>query len=244
VEVVPTSKRVESTANTTLELVSVHLPKTAGHALRRVLERHYGDEAVMNDYDDNPASPISQFQLDPNGFRRRCELSNEMPGNGYRAVHGHFHPDKYNSLKSVVRITFLRDPVSRLLSHYFFWLALPDTAEASNNPLHTYMLQQNLSILEFAKLPIIRYFTTRVFFGGVDMTDFDLIGRQENYANDLKTLCRLIGYKNGTNEYVNANPDPGYQDRVSPRTVSELRAILADEIEFYNRWSGRGIDWL
>src|SRR5262249_25549296 len=157
-----------------------------------------------------------------------------------RAVHGHFHPNKYQSLDNVIRATFLREPVSRLLSHYYFWLNLPDTPEASGNPLHTYMLREKLSILEFARLPIIQDFTTGIFFKDVDMTTFDFIGRQECYLSDISKLGRLIGYRGNVNDFVNSNPVSDYQDDVKATVLAELRALLRDEIDFYHRWAGRG----
>jgi hypothetical protein len=224
-----------------VELISMHLPKAAGSSLRDMLLAHFGENDIHLDYNDNPADPRTMFHIDPVGFDIACSSGADLELDGKRAVHGHFHPNKYMTIGGAKRVTFLREPVSRLLSHYFFWQALPEPPARSGSPLHTYMLRHRLSILEFAKLPIIQRFMTGVFFKGVDMTAFDFIGRQENFSSDFEYLSRLINLSGGTDVRINDNPTTGYQDVVKQDVLDKLGSILAEDIDFYKRWAGYGI---
>jgi hypothetical protein len=44
-----------------MELISVHVPKTAGTSFWKVLEQIYGKENIYADYSDKPLDPASPF---------------------------------------------------------------------------------------------------------------------------------------------------------------------------------------
>ena len=101
-----------------IEVISVHVPKCAGVSLRHVFESAYGDDAILLDYGDRPADPTSPINLDPESFFDRC-VSEDVALTGKRVIHGHFNIRKYKGIYARCRITFLRDPIDRTISHYF-----------------------------------------------------------------------------------------------------------------------------
>src|SRR6185437_16889602 len=101
--------------------------------------------------------------------------------NGRKVVHGHFNIRKYKGVSARWRVTFLREPIDRALSHYFFWMKYP----RHGHRLHDYVLDNQLGFLEFARLPMIRRFYSAVFFDGVDMGHFSFIGFHERLEEDL-----------------------------------------------------------
>ncbi|MEP9366028.1 sulfotransferase family 2 domain-containing protein [Xanthobacter sp. VNH20] len=216
-----------------VELVSVHVPKCAGTSLRLAVQRAYGEAAVFADYADGVANPASPMNIDPVRFFARWRTADwaQFP---YRAVHGHFHPNKYLTLPARVRATFLRHPVNRLVSHYHFWRR---HWEDGPHPVRDYMNEQNLSLEEFAHLPTLRYFYTRLYFRDVDMGFFDFIGFHETAAEDVARLEKALGVTLELGR-DNTNTTPEYAralDEVScdAEQTRRLRALLNDDIAFY-----------
>lgn len=222
-----------------IELISVHLPKCAGVSFRQALERIYSPEAIYYDYDDHPSDPASPMNIDPDGFLKRHHREPSPELIGKKVVHGHFYVRKYELLKGCARIVFIRHPVERLISHYYFWLKLA----RSGHSLHEYVLDNNLSLLQFAQLPSTRYLYTRVYFREVDMKVFDFIGVFEDLPQETERLGRLLG-KKIVLERANANPDPAYVDQrrrimEDHEMVAALHASLAEDIRFYERVTNR-----
>ena len=228
-----------ATAEPGIELISVHVPKCAGNALLHGLQEVFGQDGVFRDYGDRPIDPASPMNLDPDGFLDRVERSGFTGPAQTRAIHGHFHIRKYRTVAAPLRVTFLRDPLDRLISHYFFWRMLPRHGHA----LHDYVLDQDLSIEQFAHLPLIRSLYTGVFFAGVDMAGFSFIGFHDRFEEDCLALGKLLGRSFGQ-ATVNANTDDRYgakRDEITSDTalLGRLRALLSGDIAFYDRLRAR-----
>ncbi|MFG1461529.1 sulfotransferase family 2 domain-containing protein [Xanthobacter sp. DSM 24535] len=218
---------------TGVELVSVHVPKCAGTSLRLALERAYGGTAVFWDYADGVGNPTSAMNIDPEGFFARWQAA-DWSTFPYRAIHGHFHPNKYRTLPAKVRATFLRHPLTRLVSHYYFWQR---RWEHGSHPVRDYVNERNLSLEAFAHLPIIRYFYTRLYFRDVDMASFDFIGFCETATEDFARLESALGMTLDLGR-ENMNTTPEYAGALEevhcdPAQTERLRALLSDDIAFY-----------
>lgn len=89
-------------------LLIMHIPKTAGTSLRRVAERHYERSQLIGIY------PGSTEQIEAFAARGRMPL----------AVIGHFRFGFHERLPAGGRyVTFLRDPVGQVVSHFNFLAA-------------------------------------------------------------------------------------------------------------------------
>jgi hypothetical protein len=221
-----------------VELISVHMPKCAGTSFRAALEEMYGKDAIHFDYDDRVADPAAPVNIDPVGFRERAIASGYPELHDKRVVHGHLHVGKYDGLPdSAKRITFLRDPVRRTISHYFFWRHY----RRHGHTIHDYMLDHDLDLVEFATLPSIAGFYRDVFFRGVEGNRFDLIGSVENLDRDVERLEELLGREVPVGR-TNPNPDPEYQRLVQDilddrATMHALEQALAGDIDLYRTWT-------
>ena len=97
-------------------LVFLHIPKTAGTTMRRILARQYGPAAVR----------ILDESRDPQAVRRFADLP-EREGLRVRAVAGHMGYGLHELVARPVRyLVFLRDPVERIVSHYYYVMRTPD----------------------------------------------------------------------------------------------------------------------
>jgi hypothetical protein len=215
-----------------LELISVHVPKCAGSSFLAALQGAYGVEGVQLDYDDHLADPASPINIDPDGFFERARSSGYPELAGRYAVHGHFHIDKYRAVtERCRRVTILRDPVDRTVSNYYFWQHLNRTGHT----LQDYVLDRRLSLVEFARLPIMRYFYERVMFRGVERELFDYVGSVETLDRDLLALSELLGRPLGM-VHANAGPEPESAAAQDGEIRAELTELLRDDIAFYRRW--------
>jgi hypothetical protein len=167
-----------------IELISVHIPKCAGTSFATVLDRIYG-KTLLGDQVDQPMDPERPFQKNFAAWKEEQDRKPAPPG--VRAIHGHFWAGKYDrQAPNARRVTWLRHPIKRLLSHYYFWMSKPELPHS----LHKHVVQNKLSFLEFAELPQVRNIMHDIFLRDRSLEEFEFVGIQEHFAEDLDSLCR------------------------------------------------------
>ena len=172
-------------------LISVHLPKTAGTSFEHSLRRHFGAQLERR-YADKP--------LHHHPLRRNLRAAREGLCGRHReeaspaCIHGHFLPLSYRHLarRADVRfVTWLREPIDRLLSHYHYWrrAADSDARDTLQDPMQDKvqrrMREENWSFEQFAQRRELRN-VYRAFLWGFPVERFDFIGITEHYASDLR----------------------------------------------------------
>jgi hypothetical protein len=209
-------------------LISVHVAKAGGSSLLKIFETAFGD-GLLRDYAENPADPTSPRLLDPDRYFARGQ---KIPG-GVDCVHGHFHPGKYEIPRDAVLSTILRDPVENIISIFTFWKSIGRGHDA----LHDYFMDQGLSILETAKLPLLRHLFSETYFGGFDMGRFDIIGRHDRRGVALEKLGALMGkrFEADVRENVTVASEERLAMAADPKLRAALEDILMRDIAFYER---------
>jgi hypothetical protein len=159
---------------------------------------------------------------------------------GKRAVHGHFRASKYRGIQANFRCAVIREPIARLVSHYYFWQTMP----RGTHRLHLEMLDGQLDLEEFAKLPSIRHFYTQNYFSGVSLEEFSFIGIFEEMPRAMAAIDQALGCTIDLG-FENRNESPVYRQEMenlqsdAPR-LRRLKNLLADDIQFYEacrtRW--------
>jgi sulfotransferase famil protein len=218
-----------------MDLISLHVPKCAGTSLRQALIDAYGEDQIHSDNDDRLLDPKSPANIDRPAFLREFNSKRDAILSGKRVVHGHFCMLKYQGVKGP-RVTILRDPVDRLISHYLFWKHLPPHGHS----LHDRFLAEDPSLAEFARIPGLRHFYRDVLFRDIDMGIFDLVGCVESMSQTIARLDKLTGR---TLKFERRNDNQCEHCRQQKIEISamasvlaELRDILADDIAFYDRY--------
>ncbi|MCH2051199.1 MAG: glycosyltransferase 61 family protein [Trichodesmium sp. ALOHA_ZT_67] len=213
-----------NTEDSTLELISIHVPKTAGTTFRKVLEQVYGLEAVIVDY--------------PGEHRKRFDNQWETRKSKIKVIHGHFGVNKYEKyFPEVKQIAWIRHPIHRLISHYFFWLNQP--LDKIQNSSQRFLVENQISLLEFAQLPDIRNITSR-FLNRRKITDFYFVGIQEFFQEDLIYLKEQLVWSDFEIEYTNKNNHSNYEEKLQnilldTKLIHQLEEINSDDVEFYQR---------
>jgi hypothetical protein len=182
-----------------LDIISVHFPKAGGTSLAASLRKRFGEDLAL-DYDHDPVHPNYALSEPPN-FAPNV-----------RAVHGHFRGDRYTG--PAFRMTFLREPVSTLISIYLFWRSYPESA----GQLHRRFLAERPDILAFARYPAIQNLMSETYFGGVDLHRFDFIGFHERRREDLRRLSRTLDIEFDSDLHLNK----------TRRAIDEEQHILSD----------------
>lgn len=164
-------------------LISLHLPKTAGISFGRSLKDYFGD-SLLTDYGDLPINtPVIKRKLKA---LQNCAINSAKSFHNIQCIHGHFLPLKYLSIgvrKDVYFVTWLREPVERLISHYYFW---QKTYDVKTSPLlHRKMVEEDWSLERFCFAPELRNFYSQ-FLWGFPLSRFDFIGVTEYYEDDLR----------------------------------------------------------
>lgn len=111
-------------------LIFLHIPKTAGTTLHRILERQYEASTIftIGNYEN-----IDDFKQIPESQKEKIRL---LKGHMYFGLHESFPQQS-------TYITIMRDPIERVISHYYYILSEP------SNQLHQEVISQNISLKDF-----------------------------------------------------------------------------------------------
>ncbi len=211
-----------------IELISVHIPKCAGTSFSTVLSRIYG-KSLLGDQVDQPMDPAMPFQKDFAAWKE--EQDRKSVPDGVRCIHGHFWAGKYDKqAPDAQRVTWLRHPIKRLLSHYYFWMSKPELPHS----LHKHVVQNKLSFLEFAQLPQLQNTMQNIFLRGRSLDEFDFVGIQEHFAEDLDTLCRQMKWPKQQMPEERRTVHKDYRpDGLDADTEKKLRALNEADMALY-----------
>lgn len=167
-------------------IISVHIPKTGGTTFLDVLKAT-AQEILYMDYGEGiiPTSLYRKGELISESFESIADIES-LPGRS--VIHGHFRFAKYaNQFPRAAYVTWLRDPVERLASHYFFW----QRGRFMEDPLCNKVLSEKMTLEEFAQLDVARNVQYRFLSPG-GAQSFDFIGITEEYERSLELFRRLI----------------------------------------------------
>ncbi|WP_435008177.1 hypothetical protein P12x_005454 [Tundrisphaera lichenicola] len=222
-----------------MEVISVHVPKTAGSTFGNLLTTIHGVDRVYKDYEDYPMNPLSRYNLDREGWRESARAEVQSIGEPYRAVHGHFAIRKYDGFfPEARRIAWVRHPAAWVTSLYYFWKGLKELPPGSPNPLIVRLRNEDLPLREFAEDPTVRDRIAGTFLEGLEPEAFFFLGVQEHFDSEIRDLIGMMGWPEVSAGFENRNPVPGYADRsreiLGDRTLTELLiALNPRDMELY-----------
>jgi hypothetical protein len=215
-------------------IVSLHFPKTAGTSFARSLEEHFGG-AFLRDYAD---LPINAPALERNRHAVQACLENERKDfSNVECIHGHFLPLKYLLLgvrREVKFITWMREPVERLASHYGYWLNSYNPSTAPS--LHRRVVEEKWSLERFCLGPELQNFYGQ-FLWGFSLERFDFVGIVEHYEEDF-AYCAETFLGRRLPVYQENVGRKGSEQAVHVRDEEFRRAVEAHhrhDVELYQR---------
>ena len=207
-----------------LELISVHIPKCGGTTFSNILRRIYGDKYYR-------VTDISQL--------------NDIDTN-IRCMHGHYHfnPKWLKIYPNAKVCVWIRNPVDRLISYYYFWANFKFPFGTSPNKHHLELLEKRYGLIEFAKKSWMKN-KMFDFIENISLQDIDFIGDISNYDSDLRRLSKIMDWNDSLiQEYqvLNANeynqPIFGEKLNITKEDKEELACILDQDIRRYEYITG------
>lgn len=204
-------------------LISAHIPKTAGVSFRNILCKQYG------------SSYFQYYWKITNAFG---EVVDQLPATA-GCVHGHFvASDLVNRFPNSEVVTWVRDPVDRVLSSYYYRLREPDWQHPVCRQLH----EEKLDIIEYARLELVRNEMAR-FMGTLRPEDFDFIGITERFEQSLAWFCQRFNLPKHPVRRDNCNPDHvGTRYVLKPEIRAEILRLNEADEEIYRKCLERTFD--
>lgn len=211
------------------------MPKTAGVSFRATLEEHFG-EGFRHDYADYPLNQTPELRNASALLAKRSidplEYSSAL------CVHGHLLPMKYLGLaqhRDCKFVTWLREPLARLVSHYHYWHFTYDKASPTTAALHRRVVEESWTLKQFCLSDELRNVYSQ-FLSGFPVTALDFIGITEFYDDDLRYFSEQYLCEKVTPRALNIRPQPEgklTEDSLSAMSWDEVTAFHANDIALY-----------
>lgn len=188
-----------------------HIMKTAGMSFHTILQNIYGikykrhrvyrDNFIQHDFDSIDC--MSGHLMDLNFI-------------------------KQNYPESKI-ITWFRDPIERLWSHYRYWNIGGDDLE----PMHKEFRLKKPSFMTFARewTPVTELWKKNMC--GLSLNDFFFIGVVERWDEDFEKIKNLMKWPKTKKEIINKNRKGYYSPPINQKERDELKEILSFDYEMY-----------
>ena len=209
-------------------LVFVHIQKTAGKTLRQILYRQYtrGHTRLVRNY-----------FVAPDVSRNVVKGLAAEPPEDLRVIHGHilFWPD-IEWPEGTQFLTILRDPVERVISHYYwnrarssrFRKTLEDAVIGGSVPdnLQTRVLA--------AQMPPFGEATDEMLEEALrSLKRITVVGLTERFDESFVLATRSLGWRRMLYRKENVTPDRKPQDEISSKAIDLIQRYNALDIELY-----------
>jgi hypothetical protein len=210
------------------------MPKCAGSSMKSVLHSNFKGNWI-SDYNSffktpKPSRDLLIYDL----------IKSPIPSIPKDAfVFGHFFPVKYigNSVISkeeVKLITFLRDPVERLSSHYAFW----KSGDFSDHYLWRTMIKENWSFARFALSQEMRNFYSQ-YLTQVPISYFDFVGIHENIEKDWRRLCDYLKIKRQSLPITNTSKSDDIKSKIDSALLKDIKEFHSEDYLVYNYFASQ-----
>lgn len=222
----------------------LHLPRTAGTTLNAIIRDTFAPQETLSVYTEQEYAAFREIEA--------AQLD------AVRLIQGHLFLDSYDPPqiygRDVAVFTFVREPVARLISEYYFLKSWPE------NHMYAYLNENDISFREYllGTERRLRYrgknFMTR-FFSGMDFAldafphkalaaaqhnlehVFGCVGVQERFDESLLLLGQFLGLKSLCYEKRNVLQAKS-KPVVSDEDIALARELNAGDIALYEMACG------
>jgi hypothetical protein len=210
-------------------LVFVHIRKTAGYSLRKILLEQYGGR--------NHVRLLRNFFTRPEESLEMVQTIAADPPEDLQVAHGHilFWP-QIEWDDSVRFFTVLRDPVERTISHYYWIRARnPSFGMTLAEALAAGQIHDNLQtrVLAANDAPIGETPAEALDQAKASLDRFAVVGLTERFDETLALLTREFGWRRTLYERANVTRSRKPRDELDAETLALIERHNALDIELY-----------
>ncbi len=223
-------------------LVNVHIPKSAGTALRANLAEilpttKHSDKKSIISVDPIPDMPYHDgLRKDfaarfPKLFDQDCRM---ISGHViFRNVVDVISPSR----ERVSVITFLRDPIWRTISDYYYCISaahIQMAAFVSNYPTFEHYMSNPGEMNKMTDFLCLEPEASAQDKLRDILRAFDFIGITENFSHDLAFIAHSLGRAPNTEIKANINLNKGEMHRAYEKYSPILRSVLHEDFALYH----------
>lgn len=204
-----------------IELVSIHIPKTAGSSFFQVLKKVYGKDAVLK---------LNTMD---------AGMDDNLPG-GIKVIHGHIRADVIaGTFRDQPKlITWLREPVDRVISNYYFSMQRIREGKARPEKMHT----RDFTLLEYAQMEVNRN-RASWFLEGSPLEEFFFVGMYESLTDDMNELMRLmnwtdeirIPHRKSSSDFMMENDCATQIHEIDDKMRSQIAELNSLDVDLYRQ---------
>lgn len=224
-------------------LIFLHIPKAAGTTLHTILEKHY-PRASYYSIVEEPKRHLQEFGERPQKERDKIRLlKGHFPYGGHQHLVG---PSTY--------VTLLRNPVDRVISHYYFVKRTPrhylyPRVTAENMDLAAYITSRLTEELDNGQVRLLCGVDRDIPWGACGREHLEQAKRNisEHFAvagvlERFDESLALMGHKldwQWVPHYENQNITKEKNERLEPFTLDVIRKANELDLELYEWVSAR-----
>jgi hypothetical protein len=208
-------------------IIVTHVEKTAGTSFRHYLAEVFGDR-LLQDYPALPRPPLPRWRRLL--IRLGCERA-AFPAR-LACIIGHFDATHYERLfRNAAHAIWLRDPVDRVLSHYFYNRRHPEWVEGD---------WSNTTLAEFVETESERNRQTKRL-AGKPLSAFAFVGVTEQYEASTKLFAHMFRLPPPQEmRRMNFNPERLQQHyALTPEFRRRVQELNRDDVDLYVRGFAR-----
>jgi len=234
-------------------IIFIHLPKTGGTTMRSVLEQQYGGAQIFK---VPPPSATGKQKIDD--FSKLPPEERDT----FKVVYGHFDYGAHIGLEETnfTYFTILRNPVDRVISHYYF------VKQRTNHRLHKNVVSEDMSLQEYATSGLTKEVDnhqTRVLIGKEGVTpafgacpseflerakqhlqnEFAVVGTSERFDETLLVLQEVLGWSIPFYVSRNITKSRPKSDALPPDVVEAISKYNQLDLELH-RYANERLDEL
>lgn len=221
-------------------LIFLHLPKTAGSTLHKIIERQYKSKSIYSIDNFRTQESAAEFKSLPEAQRSEIQV---LKGHMRFGLHEYLpQPSSY--------ITILREPVDRVISHYYYVLRKPnhylyEQVTSKNMTLKDYVSSGITRELDNSQTRLLSSIAADIPFGkcSPDVLEsakknleehFAVIGLADKFDETLILLKRAFNWK--TPFYIKANitKNRPLKEDISQETLEVIKKYNELDTELFN----------
>lgn len=216
-------------------IISVHMPKSGGISFKHLLKTKY-PKSLLEDYD----FPIHDSAVERHQKAERDRLWYKISTkylfrfSTVDCIHGHFLPYKYECLYESgdhTFVTWLRDPIERIESHYHFWKQYH--WKLDKLPLLNRFLEEDWSLEKFAFCEELKNIYS-LFLWNFPVERFHFIGITEFFEEDMAFFAgNYLGISEVDIPKKNVNKNKSGETIKDPGLIRELKEFHSEDYKLY-----------